>query len=108
MTQDINKALDAYKAAMIADYADFSKNFFNPEEAVKRFSDGISFQIGKKYIKVVTGNSVHSFIVNVDNDKQFQRGDILKSASWSAPARNQARGNVFGDYKVNWTGAQYL
>ena len=42
---------------------------------------------GRKYFKVVISGSVHSFI-----DKTS--GDILKPASFNAPAKH-ARGNVF-------------
>ena len=59
---------------------------------------------GKKYIKISKadngGNgskSVHSFIVSVDDPKKGQKmGDVLKPASWKAPAKH-ARGNIFSD-----------
>ena len=53
--------------------------------------------------------SASSFIVAVDDVKRFKKGDILMAASWNAPARNRARGNVIdGGYGINWTGAEYL
>jgi hypothetical protein len=40
------------------------------------------------------------------DDKKFKFGDILKSASWRAPARNFARANVLKrDYSnIRWCG----
>jgi len=38
----------------------------------------------------------------------FRYGDILKAASWATPARNGARGNVFEEYTVRWTGPLYF
>jgi len=56
----------------------------------------------------MTRGSVWGFIVKAD-DKLFKAGDILKAASWSAPARNKPRGNVFTDLSwVQWTGPAYL
>lgn len=72
------------------------------------FNDGVHYTVGKKYIKVVTGSSVHSFIVNTDTDSKFRKGDILKAASWAAPARNSSRGNIMTDYTTQWTGAPYI
>lgn len=65
---------------------------------------------GKKYIKVSKNGSVWGFVVATDTDKQFKKGDLLKAASWKAPARNQARGNILdGDYSwVRWTGLEYI
>ena len=78
------------------------------ENSVVEFKNGLDYKKGSKYIKVIRKDnqtSVHSFIVNTDKDKKFKYGDILKAASWNAPARNFARGNVFGEYKTRWTGA---
>ena len=70
------------------------------------FIRGLDFKMGKKYVKVVNKGSVHSFIVNTYDDPKFKFGDILKAASYSAPAKNFARGNIFeGKFgRISWTG----
>ena len=65
------------------------------EEMIAEWSNGVHYTVGSKYIGVWTGNSIHSFIVNVTNDKKFAYGDVLKPATWKAPTRNFERGNVF-------------
>lgn len=76
---------------------------------INDFNDGLTFKVGSKYIKVISNNSVWGFIVNTENDKKFQYGDILMAAGWNSPARNAARGNVMeGGYTVQWTGPLYL
>ena len=78
------------------------------ENSVVEFKNGLDYNKGAKYIKVIRRDnqtSVHSFIVNIYHDDKFKYGDILKAASWKTPARNFARGNVFEEYKVKWTGA---
>ena len=73
---------------------------------IDEYNENIRYEEGSKYIKVITRNSVHSFIVKQDGGK-FRRGDILKAASWKAPAMNFARGNVLdGTFdRIRWTGA---
>ena len=70
----------------------------------------------EKYIKIMMGNggypmsSVWGFVVNVDDDPKFKKGDILYPAGWATPARNKARGNIIeGNFDwVQWTGPAYL
>lgn len=68
----------------------------------------LTFENGKRYIRIVRkdcnrllqGGSAHCFI-----DKT--NGDILKSASWKAPAKG-ARGNIFNGAKgMTSYGAEY-
>ena len=41
-------------------------------------------------------------------DDRFQEGDILLAASWATPAKNKARGNIYQEYHISWTGPDYL
>ena len=86
--------------------------YFDPKD-VEEFFNNLHVEEGRKYLKIVKqlGNQkmVWGFIVKKD-DKKFRAGDILKAASWSAPARNKARGNILDDdfSWVRWTGPEYL
>jgi hypothetical protein len=73
---------------------------------IEEFKANVRFQEGSKFIKVITGSSVHSFIVKEDSGK-FKKGDILKAASWAAPAKNFSRGNILTkEYGIiSWAGA---
>ena len=76
---------------------------------IDEFNSTIAVKEGNKYIKIICGSSVWGFVVNTDNDKLFNKGDILKAAGWAAPARNKARGNILdGGYSIQWTGPRYL
>lgn len=59
--------------------------------------DGFRFTDGQRYVKVIRGTGVHCFV-----DKT--NGDVLKAASWKAPAKH-ARGNIY-DAKngLGWMG----
>ena len=112
MQSDMDSALQDYADFLKAEYvsrgASWAKSGFDRQLVVE-------FDKGSKFIKVIVGHSTdgvrdssrssHSFIV-LKSDK-FQYGDILKSASWKAPAKNFARGNVLKkDYgTISWCGA---
>ena len=74
------------------------------------FEEKVDYKVGNKYIRLFQGSSVWGFVVNTENDKQFNYGDILMAAGYNKPARNKARGNVFDleNTRVQWTGANYL
>ena len=105
-------ALGELEMRIIEDYESFitrggkdmtpvSQNMFD------KFKDGLGYLPGNKYLKIITENSVWGFI-NLKN-KNFKEGDLLKAATWRAPALNKPRGNVFdNNYVINWTGPKYL
>ena len=68
---------------------------------------------GRKFIKVIEGNRVWGFVAKVDGLHKgvpMSKGDILKAAGWSAPAKH-SRGSIFDKEMHNsfsWTGPNYL
>lgn len=65
----------------------------------------------RKYLPIISvdsGTSAHSFIVVKDDPTTgFKRGDILKAASWKAPATNFIRGTIFDPTtyaRITWAG----
>lgn len=110
MTQAVNNLIEMIKA----DYENFATRDGQKElsgymkDQIENFYDNVEVNVGQKYIKIIKDRGVWGFIVNTDNDKKFQYGDILKAAGYNAPARNKARGNIFGAYEIRWTGPLYL
>jgi hypothetical protein len=81
------------------------------KEAIEKFKDNFSMEETRYYYKFISDGGVHSFIVKEDKEirgKFWKKGDILKPASWKTPALNKARGNIFENYIVKWTGPLYL
>ena len=111
-SKSVLSGLSKMKAAMIEDYAKFMPPSKSDTTAKMNaeYADNFTITYGTKYIKITEkGGGVKAFVVGVDNDKKFKKGDILKPAGWAAPARNAARGNVLdGGYPINWTGPLYL
>ena len=74
--------------------------------------DQISSKIGERYAKIIRardeeqgiGTTVHCFV-------DMTNGDVLKAASWKAPAKH-ARGNIFDEHhglnKMGEYGPAYL
>lgn len=104
MNTEMNLAVVKYLDAIVAEYAKWCGEAEIRDSRIDEFKSELGFKEGNKYIKVIKRGSVHSFIVNTDSDAKFKRGDILMAASWAAPARNFARGNILGAYTVRWTG----
>lgn len=114
MQDNMEKAIANYMDAINADYQQYLQRTKATQEYKNRagpeFENGLNAQWNKKYVRITTATgSVHSFIVNVDNDNKFRKGDILKPAGYATPARNSPRGNILdGGYTVHWTGPYYL
>ena len=114
--ETVDAGLANMKAAMINDYVNWHTRNCNRElsdinkKMIGEYSVNFTITYGKKYIKITEkGGGVKAFVVGVDNDKKFKKGDILKPAGWAAPARNAARGNILkGGYPIDWTGPLYL
>tara|TARA_R100000541_G_scaffold58105_3_gene68961 strand:- start:814 stop:1206 length:393 start_codon:yes stop_codon:yes gene_type:complete len=113
---DFDTQIKELRRTAIADYEKWCDNRerseFNNDEyyegRLKEFADSFTINTnGRKYVKLISGNSVWGFVVKEDTNK-FKQGDILLAASYSAPAMNKPRGNIFEEYTVAWTGPQYL
>ena len=94
----VSEGVDNMINAMMSDYA-------RQYGGIKMYET----KVGKKYIKVTSEGGVTAFVVNTDKDSRFKLGDVMKAASWNAPARNSARGDVLeGGFPIQWTGPLYL
>jgi hypothetical protein len=97
----IQASYAAYYARCVAD-RDVDQAFADSQ--IKLFNESFRVDFGQSYAKIIKDGSVYGFIVLKAG--QFKVGDVLKAASWKAPAKNFARGNVFtGVSNVQWTGA---
>lgn len=118
---DMNAELEMLLDDIRLDYVKWGGNRFSGdstrdeirENMNRDFCENLTYEVGRKYIKIVKGDggscSVWGFVVVTDTDKKFRKGDILKAASWNAPARNHARGNIIdGGYSIRWTGPHYM
>ena len=103
------KSLDELKGKMVASYKRTKSlmSYYDSDDIVK-FYEGITFKKGKKYIKVCCENGGRAWgFINVGNPK-FKVGDILMAKNYNSPALNKARGNIYDDYEIDWTGPKYL
>ena len=121
MTTEIRKTFETVEAgienmlaAAVADYVGWANKLGGKSEIRlkmdEEFKNSFTVKNGSKYIKISNeSGGTWGFVVNTDNDKKFKKGDLLKAAGYSAPARNAARGNVLkGGFAIQWTGPLYL
>lgn len=71
----------------------------------------LQVEVGNKYIRLWKGSSCWGFISRVDGDLKgapVKKGDLLKAATWKAPAKH-ARGNIVeGTARWGVYGPEYL
>lgn len=84
MTPEFQNAFSVFYDGTIKIERDYMKKQF-PNNLLDEFS----YKVGRRYIKIIRGNSVHAFV-------DIKNGDILKPASWKAPAKH-ARGSIFSE-----------
>ena len=104
------------------------------DEQARDFGSSLTYKVGGKLIKILTKerkngqSTVWGFIVRENNTVKcktsecyFQKGDLLKAATWKQAARNFSRGNIlngqnatqingpmqpdYPNYKTCWSGA---
>jgi len=83
MTDEFKVKFDVFLAGCQEVHDDYIKRM----EFSDAQRDVLDYKVGRRYVKVMKGHSVHSFV-------DMKNGDVLKPASWSAPAKH-ARGNLF-------------
>jgi len=111
MDKQLQQALEKLVQAAANDYRQFisihHKTKQELDEQAAEFASEFSFKRGRKYLKVLCNEGEVWAFINLKNPN-FLYGDILYPAGWATPALNSARGNIFEDYSVAWTGPHYL
>jgi hypothetical protein len=83
----------------------WDKNFSYKEYTPLKISKG------RKFMKLIDETSVWGFVSMVDGEHDgvpVKKGDLMKPASWSKPAKH-SRGNIFdGTAKYTYFGPEYL
>ncbi len=57
----------------------------------------VKTEIGRKYVKVLSGTAVYCFI-------EKSTGDIWKPKDWRGPIKNVRRGNIHNENPLEWCG----
>jgi hypothetical protein len=84
--------------------------YYSNMQTMKGKTD-LTVEIGNKFIRLWSGTSCWGFISRVDGDLKgspIKKGDLLKPASWKAPAKH-ARGNIIdGTARYGVYGPEYI
>ena len=86
------------------------KDHYVKADMVSQYQE-LTVEVGQKYIRLWQGTSCWGFISRVDGDLKgspIKKGDLLKAATWKAPAKH-ARGNIIdGTARYSTYGPEYL
>lgn len=97
------EALAKYLAVVELKYINYLKDYHFTH--LGNGKGAVSYEEGSKYVKVMVGNHIHTFVEKIN-------GDILKARNWNSPAVNGVRGNIYskdsGASVVDHYGAKYL
>lgn len=115
MRKTEQKALDYLKSNPIV--ANFIQKVDSERKAYYEKADmpnqfrPFTVEIGNKFIRLWTGTTCWGFISRVDGDLKgapIKKGDLLKAATWKAPAKH-ARGNIIdGTAQYSEYGPSYI
>jgi hypothetical protein len=88
------------------------KAYYEKIELTTKLNEySLTVEIGNKFIRLWDGTCCWGFISRVDGDLKgspIKKGDLLKPASWKAPAKH-ARGNIIdGSARYSVYGPEYL
>ena len=94
------------------DYINWTSGWDDPIRSRENFKEGLSVKLGRKFDKVLHGNSVWGFVAKKDGVLKgipYFVGDVFKAAGWAAPAKH-VRGSIFATEQnwYAWTGPNYL
>jgi hypothetical protein len=86
------------------------KEYYEKADMPNQYSE-LTVEIGNKFIRLWQGTGCWGFISRVDGDLKgspIKKGDLLKAATWKAPAKH-ARGNIIdGSARYGVYGPEYL
>jgi hypothetical protein len=86
------------------------KEYYEKADMPNQYNE-LTVEIGNKFIRLWQGTGCWGFISRVDGDLKgspIKKGDLLKAATWKAPAKH-ARGNIIdGSARYGVYGPEYL
>jgi hypothetical protein len=88
----------------------FRKDYYVKADMPNQWKE-LTVEIGNKFIRLWDGTGCWGFISRVDGDLKgspIKKGDLLKAATWKAPAKH-ARGNIIdGSARYGVYSPEYL
>jgi hypothetical protein len=86
------------------------KEYYEKADMPNQYKE-LTVEIGNKFIRLWQGTGCWGFISRVDDvlkGSPIKKGDLLKAATWKAPAKH-ARGNIIdGSARFGVYGPEYL